>query len=133
MKLRKSIMDKIYWFQNGRGPQVNASEDYGLHVYTYDGRNVGLNYITGEYENNMENVTTSGNISSGAFPILKKSCYGVKYMVKNKKKKLAVGERMYITEATVKGEGVSEILKTSSKFTITAKGRPGDHHEEDQE
>lgn len=44
------ITDEISNSPFAEASLVNASEDYDLHLYTYDGRHVGMNYVTREYE-----------------------------------------------------------------------------------
>jgi hypothetical protein len=42
-----------------------ALPDLDLHAYSQDGRHVGMNYATGEYENQIPEATTSGDLWNG--------------------------------------------------------------------
>lgn len=92
-----------------------------------------------EDENDETEMTTADEMNSKLWKSTKEVNPGDSLIIRYQmhpttKKKLVIGELTYITEATVKSEGVSEILKTLSKFRITENERPESHHnEEDHE
>lgn len=57
--------------------------DYDLHAFTQDGRHVGVNYTSGDYENQIDGATTSGDLLGGVEWIFVPEYEDVKFMVSN--------------------------------------------------
>ena len=57
--------------------------DLDLHVYTQDGRHVGMNYASGEYEAQVEGAITSGNLMNSHEWILLPKGTPFKYVVRS--------------------------------------------------
>lgn len=63
--------------------QENIEPDLDLHVYTDDGRHVGINYVTGEYEVQVEGALTSGNLRNAHEWILLPEGIAYHYVVRS--------------------------------------------------
>ncbi|MDW7777144.1 MAG: Ig-like domain-containing protein [Methanosarcinales archaeon] len=57
--------------------------DYDLHAFTQDGRHVGVNYTSGDYENQIDGATTSGDLLGGVEWIFVPEYEDAKFMVSN--------------------------------------------------
>ena len=47
------------------GSNLRESPNLDLHAYTPDGRHIGMNYTSGEYENQVEGAVASGDLEGG--------------------------------------------------------------------
>lgn len=62
---------------------LEMQPDLDLHVYTADGRHVGFNYATGEYENQVEGALASGNLGNAHEWILLPEGIDFQYVVRS--------------------------------------------------
>jgi hypothetical protein len=91
--------------------------DVDLHVYTWDGQHVGMNYVTGEYELGIEGAKSSGNVHGGgyewiAFPDFLETYY----VIDATPVKLWLEE--YNTWANAFGVSTVEVLNITASVTL---------------